>query len=82
MGRRILNVAFVLGGILLVISSSRLLLRHEYVFLYHHGYHHGLSDNPKRWVPTFVPLFMGIWVSYCGVVGLIDERRRKSHKSI
>jgi hypothetical protein len=78
MGRRILNVAFVLGGVLLVFSSSRLLLRHEYVFLYHHG----LSDNPKRWVPTFVPFFMGIWVCYCGVVGLIDERRKKSRKSI
>src|SRR5882757_6768482 len=78
MGRRILNIALVLGGVLLVAKSSWLLLLHEYAFLYNKG----LGDNPKRWVPTLVPFVAGIWVFYCGVVGLIDDRRRKSRSSI
>jgi hypothetical protein len=76
MGRRILNVAFLIGGILLVVFSSRLLLRHEYAFLYHQG----LLDSPKRWVPTIVPFLIGIWVFYCGLVGFVDERRKRSRK--
>ena len=78
MGRRILNVALVLGGVLLVAKSSRLLLRHEYAFLYNKG----LGDNPKRWAPTLVPFLAGIWVFYWGVVGLVDDRRKKIRKSI
>ena len=78
MGRRVINFAYVLGGIVLVFLSSRLLLRHQYVFPYHKGF----SDNPSRWVPTFVPFFIGIWVFYWGLVGLISERRRKRPKSV
>jgi hypothetical protein len=78
MGRRILNVALMLAGVLLVAKYSRLLLLHEYAFLYNKG----LGDNPKRWVPTLVPFLVGIWIFYWGVVGLIDDRRKKSRKSI
>jgi hypothetical protein len=78
MGRRILNVVLVLGGVLLVGKSSRMLLLHEYAFLYKKGF----GDNPKRWVPTLVPFLVGIWIFYWGVVGLIDDRRKKSLKSI
>jgi hypothetical protein len=78
MGRRILNIALTLGGVLLVAKSSRMLLRHEYAV----AYNKGLGGNPKTWAPTLVPFLAGIWVFYWGVVGLIDEWRRKSRNSI
>lgn len=76
MGRRILNIAFTLFGIIVVFVSLRLVLRHQYALLRHRF----LTDEPRIWVPTIVPLLLGIWIFLVGLVGLIDERRSRNLK--
>jgi len=77
MDRRIINIACVLIGMVAVIVSLRLLLDNQYTILHRKI----LTDEPVRVVSTFVPLFGGIWAFLFGLVGLIDEKRRKRTKS-
>jgi hypothetical protein len=72
-----MNIASVLLGCLIAFSSVRLLRNHQYAILRHNVF----PEDPKRWVPTVVPLFAGIWLFVFGLVGLIDEMRRTKSKS-
>jgi hypothetical protein len=77
MGSRFMNIASVLIGCLISFLSVRLLLNHQYVTLRHNVF----TEDPKRWEPTVVYLFAGIWLFVFGLVGLIDESRRTKSKS-
>ena len=70
---RIINIACVLIGIVSVVVSLRLLLRHQYTFLHRNV----LTADPRMWVSTFVFLLVGIWVFLFGLIGFIDEKRRR-----
>lgn len=54
-------------------ASVRLLLLRQYAFL-HHKF---LTEEPKVWRSTFVSLLLGAWIFVFGLVGLLDEKRRK-----
>jgi len=72
-----MNIASLLLGCLTAFLSVRLLLSHQYAILRHNGF----TEDPKRWVPTVVPLFAGIWLFVFGLIGLINEMRRTKSKS-
>jgi len=78
MGRRVINFAYVLGGIVLVFLSSRCCPSSVRVPLSQGIFRTTQTGGYQR----FVPFFIGIWVFYWGLVGLISERRRKRPKSV
>jgi hypothetical protein len=76
MTNRFANIACVVMGILVALLSLRLLSQHQYVTARGRLF----GEEPKTWIPTFVPLLLGVWLSLIGVVGLVDEKRRNKSK--
>ena len=69
----ILNGSFtVLGVILFHLSLSRL-LHHQYVLQHYSIW----SDDPKRFVPTIVPLVVGLLLFISGLFGFVHQVRSK-----
>jgi hypothetical protein len=70
MGIRALNIASMVLGLLFMVVSVRLLLRHQYEFF-------GRARGGGVWISSFFPLIFGLWFFVYGLIGLLRGRRGK-----
>jgi uncharacterized membrane protein len=74
MDSRILRIVSLLAGMVAVVASLRLLLRHQYTY----AYRNFPLNDPPIWRSTFFLLLAGVWFFVFGLIGLIYEKQRKN----